>query len=141
MQFSTTTLTLFLTALASLSTTQARIGQTHSADNRMLMEEETAGLDGSVCPKFQPDYGDECNDLEPDWVCYYPGTSQGDVITCACRHAFPSGQEFHNCYPSSPPTNRMLQEEVSGNDDKASEEKKRVERAAARKAAEDAGHH
>ena len=39
MQFSTTTLTLFLTVLASLSTTQARIGQTPSTDNRMLEEE------------------------------------------------------------------------------------------------------
>ena len=36
MQFSTTTLTLFLTALASLSTTQARIGQTYS-DHKCLM--------------------------------------------------------------------------------------------------------
>ena len=42
MRFSTTTLTLFLTALASLSTTQARIGQTHLADNRMMLEEATA---------------------------------------------------------------------------------------------------
>ena len=45
MQFSTTTLTLFLTALASsLSTTQARIGQTHAADNRMMLEEEAPGV-------------------------------------------------------------------------------------------------
>ena len=42
MQFSTTTLTLFLTALlASLSTTQARIGQTPFTDNRMMVEEAT----------------------------------------------------------------------------------------------------
>ena len=39
MEVRSTTLTLFLTALASLSTTQARIGQTPSTDNRMLEEE------------------------------------------------------------------------------------------------------
>ena len=39
MKFTTTTLKLFLAALASLSTTQARIGQTQLADNRMLEEE------------------------------------------------------------------------------------------------------
>ena len=49
MQFSTTMLTLFLTALASLSTTQARIGQTPFPDNRMLEEEATAG-DGPTPP-------------------------------------------------------------------------------------------
>ena len=46
MQFSTTTLTLFLTALASLSTTQARIGQTHFTDNRMMVEEATLSNPG-----------------------------------------------------------------------------------------------
>ena len=92
MQFSTTTLTLFLTALASLSTTQARIGRSLS-DN-----DETCGGQGfpideskkHTCPTgrircYNEDFGgfcypriteewcnqtcrDYCTDEVPRWV-------------------------------------------------------------------------
>ena len=68
MQFSTTTLTLFLTALASLSTTQARIGQTPSAaDNRVMVEETT------TAGNFQPTKDDMLKDIASHLECFDDG--------------------------------------------------------------------
>ena len=87
MQFSTTTLTLFLTALASLSTTQARIGQTHSTDKRMLME-ETGGLVRRACPDYPPSHGDGCATYDLGQFCKWSGSSDKSE-TCVCRRDAP----------------------------------------------------
>ena len=84
MKFTTTTLKLFLTALASLSTTQARIGQTHSTDKRTLME-ETAGLDKTGCPDLKPNHGDSCDD--PGLFCGFSGFHWAEI--CECRKDTP----------------------------------------------------
>ena len=68
MQFSTTTLTLFLTALASLSTTQARIGQTPSADDNRVMVEET-----TTAGNFQPTKDDMLKDIASHLECFDDG--------------------------------------------------------------------
>ena len=73
MQFSTTTLTLFLTALASpLSTTQAHIGQTHFTDNRMMVEANGCPGRPVLYPNTCPAGQIRCWDEDIGDYCYPP---------------------------------------------------------------------
>ena len=83
MKFSTTTLTLFLTALASpLSTTQARIGQTHSTDNRMMLE-------------------DICSSITVEYNCLMSSEDDGAGGYVNCDWTYSSLLERDACHPKN----------------------------------------